>query len=157
MVAFVQPSILASAAAIAAAFTFWPAERQQPLRTFSFGSSKCVQAGDLLDFGGDDFKISPATKPGAGEWPKGNFYIRKVELALVAKSPKQWAVVGHNSGNGDWITGPVLPGTARTFTYDADAAPLFTAGLNEYLDIHTGCTAGDETSAILSIGYVPAP
>ena len=67
--------------------------------------------------------------PGAGRFPEGNFYLRRVAIA----------VVGHCGPNGDWVS-PMVVGTGHAeISFDADAAPLFAAG--EYFDLHASCAA----------------
>lgn len=122
-----------------------------PLKTFAYGSTSC--AGQMLYFG-SSWQINFANRPGAGQFPLGNFWLRLVTVTVMGGTPNvDWVVIGHSGPNGDWVSSAVLSGHSMVFSYPADAAPLFTAG--EYFDAHTSsCNGG--LNALISFGWVPA-
>jgi len=115
-----------------------------PLKSFSYQSLtvSCDGKDQLLPFDTtSNWKIAPEfAAPGAGKFPEGNFYLRRVAISHAIQGDTggmSYAVIGHSGPNGDWVS-PVVVGTGHAeISFDADAAPLFTAG--EYFDLHASC------------------
>ena len=137
-----------------------PTAKTVPLKSFSYMSIpiECNGKDQLLPFDAEGhWKMAPdQAKPGAGEFPSGNFYLRKVSLSHSIEGEAglgSYAVVGHSGPNGDWVS-PMIVGTGHAeISFDPDAAPLFTSG--EYFDLHTSCASGRHWGSA-SFWYVPA-
>jgi hypothetical protein len=114
------------------------------LKSFGYQSLPvpCDGKDQLLPFDTKhNWKMAPGfAVPGAGKFPEGNFYLRRVAISHAIQGDTgglSYAVVGHFGPNGDWVS-PVVVGTGHAeISFDADAAPLFTAG--EYFDLHASC------------------
>ena len=122
----------------------------QALKSFAYASASC---SDGLFYFNGNFELNSGNTPGSGQFPIGNFYLRRVALTVIGGSSNDWAVVGHSGSNGDWVSGAVIGGHDSIITYDQDAAPLFTAG--EYFDVHASCGSGQWV--FVAFWYVPAP
>ena len=115
-----------------------------PLKSFGYQSIpvSCDGKDQLLPFDANrNWKMAPGSAlPGAGNFPEGNFYLRRVAISHTIQSDtggSSYAVIGHFGPNGDWVS-PLIVGTGHAeLSFDADAAPLFTAG--EYFDLHASC------------------
>jgi hypothetical protein len=135
-----------------------------PLKSFSYRTELVACAGlnkdQLMPFAPrGDWKMAPGfADPGAGTFPSGKFFLRRVTVTHVitgTAGPLAYAMVGHSGPNGDWIS-PMIVGNEQSaiISYDADAAPLVTPG--EYFDIHASCESGTHW-ATASFWYVPVP
>lgn len=141
-----------------------------PLKSFGYQSLtvSCDGKDQLLPFDTNrSWKMAPGfAEPGAGKFPEGNFYLRRVAISHGIQSDTgglSYAVIGHSGPNGDWVS-PVVVGTGHAeISFDADAAPLFTAG--EYFDLHASCVPAGRWHwpgrfpthwASASFWYVPA-
>ena len=114
-----------------------------------------------------NWKMAPGfALPGAGKFPEGSFYLRHVAISHAIQGDTgglSYAVIGHSGPNGDWVS-PMVVGTGHAeISFDADAAPLFTAG--EFFDLHASCAAAGRWHwpgshprhwASASFWYVPA-
>ncbi len=115
-----------------------------PLKSFGYQSLPipCDGKDQLLPFDASrNWKMAPGfAAPGAGAFPEGSFYLRRVAIShaiLGDTGGLSYAVIGHSGPNGDWVS-PMVVGTGHAeISFDADAAPLFIAG--EYLDLHAAC------------------
>ena len=142
------------------------------LKSFGYQSLlvPCDGKDQLLAFDPNrNWKMAPEfALPGAGKFPEGNFYLRRVAIShaiLGDTGGWSYAVIGHYSANGDWVS-PMVVGTGHAErSFDADAAPLFTAGAGEYFDLHASCAAAGRWHwpgshprhwASASFWYVPA-
>jgi hypothetical protein len=130
------------------------------LKSFAYQSIivPCTGNDQLLPFNAKgDWKMAPGfATPGAGKFPSGSFYLRRVSVThSIDGIPGggSYAVIGHSGPNGDWVS-PMIVGTGQAgISYDADAAPLFTP--DEYFDLHTNCAHGSHWASA-SFWYVPA-
>jgi hypothetical protein len=141
-----------------------------PLKSFGYQSLtiSCDGKDQLLPFDTNrNWKMAPGfAAPGAGKFPEGNFYLRRVAISHAIFGDTgglSYAVIGHSGPNGDWVSPMVVGNGHAEMSFDADAAPLFTAG--EYFDLHAGCAPagrwhwpGRHPShwATASFWYVPA-
>ena len=115
-----------------------------PLKSFGYQSLtvSCDGKDQLLAFDTNrNWKMAPGfAAPGAGKFPEGNFYLRRVAISHAIQGDTgglSYAVSGHSGPNGDWVS-PMVVGTGNAeMSFDADAAPLFTAG--EHFDLHASC------------------
>lgn len=115
-----------------------------PLKSFSYQSLtvSCDGKDQLLPFGANgNWKMAPESAlAAAGKFPESNFYLRRVAISHTIQQDtggSSYAVIGHSGPNGDWVS-PMVVGTGHAeISFDADAAPLFTAG--EYFDLHASC------------------
>jgi hypothetical protein len=115
-----------------------------PLKSFGYRSLTvpCDGKDQLLPFDlKRDWKMAPGfAAPGAGKFPEGNFYLRRVSISHAIEGDtggSSYAVIGHSGPNGDWVS-PMVVGTGHAeLSFDADTAPLFTVG--EYFDLHASC------------------
>ncbi len=141
-----------------------------PLKSFGYQSLiiSCDGKDQLLPFDASrNWKMGREfAEPGAGKFPEGNFYLRRVAISHAIQGDTgglSYAVVGHSGPNGDWVS-PLVVGTGHAeISFDADAAPLFTAG--EYFDLHASCASAGRWHwpgrfpthwASASFWYVPA-
>jgi hypothetical protein len=114
------------------------------LKSFGYMSLTlpCDGKDQLLAFDPNhNWKMAPGfAAPGAGKFPDGNFYLRRVAISHAIQGDtggSSYAVIGHSGPNGDWVS-PMIVGTGNAqISFDADAAPLFSAG--EYFDLHASC------------------
>ncbi len=115
-----------------------------PLKSFGYESLTvaCDGKDQLLPFDAKrNWKMAPGfATPGAGKFPEGNFYLRRVTISHAIEGDTgglSYAIIGHSGPNGDWLS-PMIVGSGQAeISFDADAAPLFTAG--EYFDLHATC------------------
>lgn len=115
------------------------------LKSFGYQSLmiRCDGKDQLLPFDAKrNWKMAPGfAAPGAGKFPEGNFYLRRVAISHKIEGDaggQSYAVIGHSGPNGDWVS-PMLAGSGHAeISFDVDAAPLFTAG--EYFDLHASCS-----------------
>lgn len=115
-----------------------------PLKSFGYQSLAvaCDGKDQLLPFDpARNWKMAPGfALPAAGKFPVGNFYLRRVAITHAIAGDTgglSYAVIGHSGPNGDWVSPPIVGTGHAEMSFDADAAPLFTAG--EYFDLHTSC------------------
>jgi hypothetical protein len=114
------------------------------LKSFGYQSLtvSCDGKDQLLAFDTNrNWKMAPGfALPGAGKFPEGNFYLRRVAISHAIEGDTgslSYAVIGHFGPNGDWVS-PMVVGTGHAeLSFDADAAPLFTVG--KYFDLHASC------------------
>jgi hypothetical protein len=122
-----------------------------PLRSFSYRSQTVYGNGtdQLMPFddNGHWQMAYGFAAPGAGKFPQGSFWVRKVAITHWLQRPTQnsYAVVGHSGENGDWVS-PMIVGCGQAVTSYDGAAPLFTPG--EYFDVHACCHKGKHWVAV---------
>ena len=104
-----------------------------PLKSFGYQSLtiSCDGKDQLLPFDTNrNWKMAPGfAVPGAGKFPQGNFYLRRVAISHAIFGDTgglsyavSYAVIGHSGPNGDWVTPMVVGSGHAEMSFDADAS-----------------------------------